>query len=375
LDVASYTYGAEGGDNQSLTRNPDITGADPLVKHSVATGSGGSLFSPGKNVDGSQFGGCPSENKIHDIQGNGASSPMAGQTVVVQGIVVGDFQDGASGTNGDFNGFHLQEEDADADADPLTSEGIFVFDGSSPAVNVAIGDLVQVVGVVSEFNGLTEITAFTGVTVLSSGNPLPTAATVSLPVSAVTDFEPFEGMRVTFPQALVISEYFNFDRFNEIVLTSERHLTPTAEFEPGSPQVTQAVQDFLLDKITLDDGRSTSNPDPAIHPNGSPFDLSNLFRGGDTVANVTGVMDLLRLNIYRIQPTQGASYASVNARPASPEDVGGSIKVASMNTLNFFLTLDTTNSDTGPGPCGANQNLDCRGADASQPLEFQRQRE
>ena len=374
VDVASYTFdGVAGGDNQSLTRDPDVTGAEPLVKHSVATGSGGSLFSPGKKVDGSQFGGCPSENKIHDIQGNGASSPVAGQTVVVQGIVVGDFQDGASGTNGDFNGFHVQEEDADVDADPLTSEGIFIFDGNSPAVNVALGDLVQVVGAVSEFNTLTEITAFTGVTILSSGNPLPTAATVSLPVSAVSDFESFEGMRVTFPQALVISEYFNFDRFNEVVLTSERHLTPTAEFEPGSPQVTQAAQEFLLDKITLDDGRSTQNSNPAIHPNGSPFDLSNLFRGGDTVTNVTGIMDFAA-GAYRIQPTQGASYTSMNPRPVTPEDVGGSVKVASMNTLNFFLTLDTTNSDSGPGPCGANQNLDCRGADASQPLEFQRQR-
>ena len=35
-----------------------------------------------------------------------------------------------SGANGDLNGFFVQEEDADADADPLTSEGIFVFNGS-----------------------------------------------------------------------------------------------------------------------------------------------------------------------------------------------------------------------------------------------------
>jgi predicted extracellular nuclease len=46
-----------------------------------------------------------------------------------------------------------------------------------------------------------------------------------------------------------------------------------------------------------------------------------------------------------------------------------------MNTLNFFLTLDTTANDSGPGPCGGNANLDCRGADADQPLEFDRQRD
>ena len=46
-----------------------------------------------------------------------------------------------------------------------------------------------------------------------------------------------------------------------------------------------------------------------------------------------------------------------------------------MNTLNYFLTLDTTTNDTGPGPCGGNANLDCRGADADQPAEFTRQRD
>ncbi len=304
--------------------------------------------------------------KIHDVQGNGAASPLVGQTVAIEGIVVGDFQDGASGTNGDFNGFHVEEEDADADADPLTSEGVFVFDGNSPAVNVQIGDLVRVEGVVSEFNDLTEITSFTGVTVLSSGNPLPTAATLSLPVTNVNDFEAYEGMLVTFPQALVISEYFNFDRFGEIVLTSERHLTPTAEFEPGSPQEIQATQDFLLDKITLDDGRSTQNPDPAIHPNGNVFDLTNLFRGGDTVSNVTGVMDY-SFGLYRIQPTQGADYASVNPRTTQPPDVGGSLKVSSFNVLNYFTTIDT-----GAFICGPAGNQECRGADDANELSRQR---
>jgi predicted extracellular nuclease len=55
--------------------------------------------------------------------------------------------------------------------------------------------------------------------------------------------------------------------------------------------------------------------------------------------------------------------------------VGGTLRAGAMNTLNFFLTLDTTASDTGPGPCGGNANLDCRGADADQPLEFDRQRD
>ncbi len=302
---------------------------------------------------------------ISAIQGDGAASPLVGQTHIVEAVVVGDFQDGAAGTNGDLNGFHLQEEDADADGNPLTSEGIFVFDGSNPAVDVGIGDRVRVVGSVSEFNGLTEITA-TGVLVCDSGNVAPTPAALALPVAAVDDFEPVEGMSITFAQALVISEYFNFDRFGEIVLTSERRLTPTAEFEPG-PDAIAAAAEFLLDRITLDDGRTNQNPDPAIHPNGAVFDLDNLFRGGDTVANVTGVMDY-GFGLYRIQPTQGADYTSVNPRTGEPDEVGGDVRVASFNVLNYFTTIDDGVNDI----CGPAQNQECRGADDAEELTRQR---
>ena len=371
---ASAGYGSEGGNNQSLTLDPDVTGTPPWVQHTVASGSGGTLYSPGTLIDGSQFSGCdvlPPEPpvpllKIHEVQGSGLVSPEVGNTVAIEGIVVGDFQDGASGLNGDLNGFFVQEEDADVDGDVLTSEGIFVFDGSSPAADVAIGDAVRVEGPVSEFFGMTRITSFTGVSILSSANPSPSTTIGTLPVTSVDDFEAFEGMLVTFPQSLFISEYFNFDRFNETVLTSERHLQPTAEFEPGAAAI-QAAEDFLLDKITLDDGRSNQNPNPAIHPNGLDFDLTNLFRGGDAVQNATGVLNY-SFNLYRIQPTQGANYASNNPRTIQPDPVGGNLKVASFNVLNYFTTLDDSGSI-----CGPSQNLGCRGADNA--TEFTRQRD
>jgi predicted extracellular nuclease len=299
---------------------------------------------------------------IHDVQGSGLASLLVGETVVIQGVVVGDFQDGSAGTFGDdLNGFHVQEEDTDADTDPATSEGIFIFDDDAPNVDVSVGDLVQVEGVVAEFFNLTELREPV-ITVLSSGNRLPTPANVSLPVDSVDDFEPVEGMRAEFAQPLVISEYFNFDRFGEVVLTSERHLTPTAEFEPGAA----APAAFQLDKITLDDGRSNQNPDLARHPNGADFDLTNLFRGGDTLTDVTGVVDYA-FGSYRIQPTQGAVYANANPRTAAPDPVGGSLKVATFNVLNYFTTLDNN------GPiCGPAENNGCRGADNAEELDRQR---
>jgi len=294
---------------------------------------------------------------IHDIQGSGLSSSDVGSIREIEGVVVGDFRG-----FGGLNGFFVQEEDADADADASTSEGIFIFDPAN-AVALDPNDLVRVRGTVTEFFGLTEINNVAAV-LDCNATGTATAATVALPVSTLDDFEPFEGMSVTFPQELVIAEYFNFDRFGEIVLNSERHQTPTAEFEPGSDAIL-AAQKFRLDRIVLDDGRSGQNPDPAIHPNGGVFDLTNLFRGGDTLQNVTGVMDYA-FGAYKIQPTQGADYTSANPRTSAPDDVGGSLKVATFNVLNYFTTLD----DSGD-ICGPEANDGCRGADNANELTRQ----
>jgi predicted extracellular nuclease len=363
--VAPYTEGSGAGllddpsGTGSISRCPDGTDTNQNDVDLVFTAT----ITPGaENV-------CPSgalEVKIHEVQGNGPVSPLVGSLVVVEGIVVGDFQDGF-GENGDLNGFFVQEEDADADADPLTSEGVFVFDGGSPSVDVENGDVVRVEGTVSEFFDMTQITTTADVVIQSSGNPLPVAASLALPVTSIDDFEAFEGMRVTFPQPLIIAEYFNFDRFGEIVLSSERRLTPTAEFEPG-PDAIQAASDALLDRITLDDGRTNQNPDPAIHPNGAEFDLANLFRGGDRVQNVTGVLNFA-FSLYRVQPTQGADFSNDNPRPLAPDAVGGTLKVASVNVLNYFKTIDDGVNDI----CGPLLNLECRGADNDE--EFTRQRD
>ncbi len=308
--------------------------------------------------------GDPVTHKVSEIQGNGAVSPLAAMEVAIEAIVVGDFQNNSSPDNGDLNGFHVQEEDAEADADLATSEGIFVFAPGSIDVNV--GDKVRVRGTVSEFNGLTEIGGVSLLLQCSTGNALPTAALVNLPVDSLDEFERYEGMRVTIPQQLVISEFFNFDRFGEIVLTTGRQFQPTAIYEPGSPEAAQLAQANRLSRITLDDGRTSQNPNPAIHPNGGIFDLGNLFRGGDVVQNVTGVLDY-SFNLYRIQPTQGAVYSSTNPRTASPDDVGGNLKVASFNVLNYFTTIDTSAFICGPAG-----DQECRGADTDE--EFMRQR-
>ncbi|MEU6365916.1 endonuclease/exonuclease/phosphatase family protein [Streptomyces sp. NPDC046931] len=110
--------------------------------------------------------------RIHDIQGTTRISPLAGQKVAdVAGIVTGVRAYGSS------KGFWIQ--DPNPDANPATSEGVFVFTGSAP--KVAVGDSVTVTGTVSEYvpggtssgnQSVTEITKPT-VTVVSGGNAVP----------------------------------------------------------------------------------------------------------------------------------------------------------------------------------------------------------
>jgi uncharacterized repeat protein (TIGR01451 family) len=136
---------------------------------------------------------------IHDIQGPGASSPIVGASVTTTGIVY------AIRTNGYF----IQNLGADNDADPATSEGIFVFTGGAPPAAVVIGAQIQVTGTVVEFvpasdplqPPLTEIGSVTATTQLSVGNPLPAptplTAVFPSPAGAFDQLERLEGMRVS----------------------------------------------------------------------------------------------------------------------------------------------------------------------------------
>jgi uncharacterized protein len=305
---------------------------------------------------------------ISQVQGAGAATPLAGQTVSIQGIVVGDFQENDGDQfNTDLDGFYVQEEQVDHDADPLTSEGIFVF--ARTAANVVPGDVVRVTGQAAEFNSLTQINASNGTVVDCGDAALPDPTDLTLPVDSIADFERFEGMYVEFPQQLRISEYFNFDRFGEIALCQpnpadpadeqDRLYQPTAIDEPYSPGAEARAEYNDEACITVDDARSEQNPDPARHPNGEEFTLDNRFRGGDIVQNTTGVLDF-RFSLYRVQPTEGADYTATNPRPAAPEAVGGDLKIASFNVLNYF---------NGDGMGGGFPTP--RGA--SDPNEFQRQ--
>jgi predicted extracellular nuclease len=145
----------------------------------------------------------------------------------------------------------------------------------------------------------------------------------------------------------VVGEYFEFGRFNTVTVAPERQYQSTSTYEPGTPEQQALAAANLAAQIIVDDARARQNPDPLRHPNGEPYTLQNLLRGGDVMTGVTGILDQRvrtgdtpQVFSYGIQPTAPAGYQVVNPRPEAPE-VGGDLKVASFNVLNYFTTLNS----------------------------------
>jgi uncharacterized protein len=112
-----------GGSIDTDNNNLDFELAAPTPRNRTGEGPGEQEPVPG------------TPSRIHDVQGAQHISPLRGQRVEVPGVV----------TATSSSGYWIQ--DPNADDDPRTSEGIFVFRGTGVAVN----DSVVVTGDVSEF--------------------------------------------------------------------------------------------------------------------------------------------------------------------------------------------------------------------------------
>ncbi len=295
---------------------------------------------------------------ISEIQGSGASSPYAGNgtSYTIQGIVVGDYEEGG------IKGYFVQEEDADGDGNAATSEGIFVYDNNATS-EVSLGDKVRLTGTVSEYYTLTEVTISTAATICSSGNSV-TPASVSLPVAALADLEPYEGMKVTFPQTLTVTDNYDLGYYGQLTLSANGKLWQFTHLNtPDVAGYTAYLNGLPLRTIVLDDGGTATNPDPIVFP-GTGLTAGNTVRVDDTITGLTGVLDY-RYDLFRVQKVGQVDFTPSNPRPVTAPAVGGNIKVGAFNTLNFFVT-------TGAGyTCGPYSTLQCRGA--SNATEYTRQ--
>ena len=301
----------------------------------------------------------------YTIQGAGPATPLASQVVSTKGVVVGDYE----GASPALRGFYLQ--DATGDGNAATSDAIFVFNANNN--NVAVGDIVRVTGTAAEFQDQTQVSA-TSVVACGTGTVAP--ASISLPVASPTALEAYEGMLVTFPQTLFVTEHFQLGRFGQVVLSSTSRLAlPTNVVAPGAAAAALQAQNDL-NRLIVDDATNDQNTDPIVFGRGgNPLSASNTLRGGDMATGITGVLtytwsgNAASGNAYRLRPvnTLGGSinFVAGNERPATPASVGGTLRVAAMNLLNYFNTFSGCTNGVG----GA--TTDCRGADNL--AEFSRQ--
>ena len=276
---------------------------------------------------------------IHAIQGAGHLSPRNGQMVSnVQGIV----------TAVRSNGFYLQ--DPAPDNDEATSEGLFVFTSSPPAVS--LGDAVRVSGRVAEFRPggssstnltTTELTAPV-VTILSSDNPLPTPTIIgrggrvppqevieddaagSVETSGVFDpaqdgidfYESLEGMLVQVNDAIAVGPT---NDFGEIPVLADAGADAGVRTARGGILIRPA--DFNPERIILDDTLAAM---PAV-------DVGDRF-----ATPIVGVLDYSFGNFKLLAAAPLAVVAGGLAREAAAPAGPRALAVATFNVENLDPT-------------------------------------
>jgi predicted extracellular nuclease len=313
---------------------------------------------------------------IAQIQGEAAASPVAGQTVTTSGLVT------AAYPTGGFGGYYVQTPGTGGDVDTASrtaSDAVFVY---SPATvgQVRIGDYVRVTGVVTEFNGLTEVTvAAGGLATLPEPAEAVKAVPFELPAEPARR-EVYEGMLVRPVDGYVVSDTYNLggwgnNAFGSIGMGFDGPLVQETDVAvPGTPEYDAVVADNAARAVTLDDGQSSRTPTSGEVPY---LTAATPVRTGAEATFVDDVIFDYRFqwNFQPTRPVNGAAsdvvtFETGNTRAANqaPETVGGDISVATFNVLNYFTTLGvdlegcTPYTDRDGNPISVRGGCDARGA-------------
>jgi predicted extracellular nuclease len=293
----------------------------------------------------------------HDVQSALNASPLAGQLVAVRGIVT------AKRFN---NGFFIQTPDdvAALEANPMTSEGVFVFTSVAPSA-VNVGDDVIVTGTVAEFSPsadlnqppVTEIVTPT-IAVQATGQPLPApialnAANLS-PNGGPLQLERYEGMRVAPGALTVISP--TAGTVNEANSTGSNNGVFYAVFAGTARPFREAGIDVIDPPPPCDENASSACTIPVFDGNPERLRVDSdaqvgVFPGvivstGASINITAGVLDYA-FRTWTVLPDLNAlTVASAGNPPqgvAAPTAI--EYQVASMNLQRFFDTANDPATD------------------------------
>jgi predicted extracellular nuclease len=278
------------------------------------------------------------EYTIAQVQGDKGSSPVVNENVRVTGIVTAMLR----------NGFFIQTPDDKADKDPKTSEGLYVY-GAESVAQVAIGNMVQVDGTVTEFRPRTErifltITEITKPTVkvLSKDNPLPAPIALTQadldPKGKLDQMEKYEGMRVK-GDFVVVGPTGGFTNDKTQIATSNGIFfatlqgTPRPFREPGL-----GVLQIFVDKLPPTTPAFDMNPeilriDSQQQTGAKAIDVPT----GATIKEMTGIIDYSR-KFYTLYVDAAAPPKVENIKGFVPLSPAGEreVTIGSFNIENFF---------------------------------------
>ncbi|MER6106391.1 endonuclease/exonuclease/phosphatase family protein [Streptomyces sp. NPDC001832] len=318
----------------------DLNAGAPTPVNSAGETSGGSgPEDPGGPTE-------PGTVRIHDIQGTSRVSPLEGRPVTgVPGIVTGVRSTGS-------RGFWIQ--DSAPDTDPRTSEGVFVYTGST-APDVTVGESVLVSGKVDEYypssttQSITEIIA-PKTTVLSSGNALP--APVVLDAASVPDaYVPSAGGGSIDPLPLDPSAYA-LDLYESLegarVRISDTRVTgATTRYHEVwvtvKPDENRTVRGGTL-YSSYDDQNTGRIKVMSLDP-ARPVPVADV--GDELSGATTGVMDYASFGGYNLQATElGTLTDNHLRREVTRKQKGNELAVATYNVENLDALDEQAKFDT-----------------------------
>ena len=315
---------------------------------------------------------APPTQTIAAVQGTGDTSPFIDTVQTIEGVVTADYRTGG------YGGIAVQTAGSGGtdDATPGASDGIFVF-LRGIAVDVELGDLVQVTGTVSERAGQTQLslTDSDGFAVVTEAEDVPADVVpqpTELPDTLVGDArEALESQLVSPTGTYRVASTFQLSSFGTLWLSpgADRPVTATETTDAGEAATAIDAANRAA-RLLLDDGynaRVTS----ADHVGEQPyFSADEVVRSGDTVEfPATPYVLAFGFGDWRLQPVVPitdtspadlrAEFTATNPRPDAVPAVGGDSRLASFNVFNYFTTL-------------AGDNPEARGAETAEQFALQR---
>ncbi|WP_458116339.1 ExeM/NucH family extracellular endonuclease [Arthrobacter sp. D2-10] len=359
----------------------DFTALDAVTPTNAAGGTAGSEPEPEPEPEPP----VPGEViPIDQIQGTSTATPYLGQIVTTRGVVT------AAYPSGGFEGYYIQTAGTGGDlgADHSASDGIFIYSPDTVG-DVAVGDSVEVTGTAGEYFTLSQITVPAGgMSKLTEAAEAVKPAPVAYPATDAAR-EALEGMLVQPPGAFTVSDNYMLNQYGEITLAAGDTplVQPTEVAPPGTPENTAVTADNAARAVKLDDGATTNflrgtamdqplpylTPEQPVRVNSSAtFTSPVIFDFRNSSWKFQPLTALTAANSAEVQPV-----AFVGSRPESPASVGGNVKVASFNVLNYFTTTGdqltgcTYYEDRAGNPVTVRGGCDARGAANAENLERQ----